>query len=270
MKTTIIAHRGARSLAPENTIAAARKAFESGADLWETDIAVTKDEHLFLFHDHSLKRTTDVESIFLDRDSLIFTEYTLAELQQLNPGARFLETDPFVQVKAGAVARQERASFKAEKIPTLEQALLFTREHHWKVNLELKALPDRFKDFPVVERVLALIKRLQIDIGQIIISSFKHSWLRQVQAMEPNIKTPALVGLSFSAPLDFKDYSFDVYNVRSILVHDHQIAELKKRGKQINLFTINEVHEMKRFMETGVEGFITDFPQRLIKSLHRA
>ena len=62
--TTIIAHRGARSVAPENTMAAARKAFDFGADLWETDVGVTKDERLILFHDNSLERTTDVNEKF--------------------------------------------------------------------------------------------------------------------------------------------------------------------------------------------------------------
>ena len=54
-----IAHAGARSLAPENTLAAARKALEVGADMWELDVAVTADGHLFLFHDDSLARTTN-------------------------------------------------------------------------------------------------------------------------------------------------------------------------------------------------------------------
>ena len=59
--TRIIAHRGARSLAPENTLAAARKALEVGADLWETDVSVTNDGELILFHDESLIRTTNVK-----------------------------------------------------------------------------------------------------------------------------------------------------------------------------------------------------------------
>jgi len=75
--TIIIAHRGASSIAPENTIAAARKAWEIGADLWETDVAVTKDEHLILHHDDSLERTTNVKQVFPDRSSFIFTRYTL-------------------------------------------------------------------------------------------------------------------------------------------------------------------------------------------------
>ncbi|WP_353763502.1 glycerophosphodiester phosphodiesterase family protein, partial [Oceanithermus sp.] len=56
-RTLVIAHRGARSLAPENTLAAAQKGLEVGADLWETDVGVTADGVLILFHDDSLKRT---------------------------------------------------------------------------------------------------------------------------------------------------------------------------------------------------------------------
>ncbi|MDZ7664242.1 MAG: glycerophosphodiester phosphodiesterase [Desulfotignum sp.] len=54
--TEIIAHRGARSLAPENTLAAAKTAWQSGAHRWETDIQVTRDGHLVLFHDAGLLR----------------------------------------------------------------------------------------------------------------------------------------------------------------------------------------------------------------------
>ena len=56
-KTLNIAHRGARSLAPENTLAAARKALEIGADLWELDVAMTSDGVPFIVHDDTLERT---------------------------------------------------------------------------------------------------------------------------------------------------------------------------------------------------------------------
>ncbi len=262
--TTIIAHRGARSLAPENTIAAAQKAFDLGADLWETDVVLTKDEHLILFHDDSLKRTTDAQKIFSHRGSLVFTEYTLDELQTLSPGIRFLETDPFHQIREGAVSKEEQAAFKIEKIPTLEQALLLTRKLKWKVNLELKTLPGRFRNFPLAKKVVELIRQLEIGSRHIIISSFHHPWLREVQEMDPAIEVQALMGCSPADTLDFKDYSFDIYNVRNTLIHEAQIAELKKRGKTINIFTVNEPHEMVRFMEAGVDGLITDFPQRLV------
>ena len=96
-----IAHAGARSLAPENTLAAARKALEVGADLWETDVAVTSDGELILFHDDSLARTTNAPVRFPDRSPWTFTTFTLAEIRSLDAGSWFVETDPFGQIAAG-------------------------------------------------------------------------------------------------------------------------------------------------------------------------
>ena len=80
---TVIAHRGARSLAPENTLAAARKAHGLGADLWETDVAVTADDQLVLMHDDAMTRTTNVSDIFPERVPAAFSTYSLAEIRSL-------------------------------------------------------------------------------------------------------------------------------------------------------------------------------------------
>jgi glycerophosphoryl diester phosphodiesterase len=149
--TIIIAHRGASSIAPENTIAAARKAWEIGADLWETDVAVTKDEHLILHHDDSLERTTNVKQVFPDKSSFIFTRYTLEQIKKLDTGFQYIETDPFGEIKKGSLSQEYLTSLRGEKVPTLEEALLFTKGKNWKINIELKKLPDNFMDFQLPE-----------------------------------------------------------------------------------------------------------------------
>ena len=65
-----IAHRGARSLAPENTLAAARKGLELKADLWELDVAVTSDGELVVLHDDSLERTSNARQVFPEPQAL--------------------------------------------------------------------------------------------------------------------------------------------------------------------------------------------------------
>jgi glycerophosphoryl diester phosphodiesterase len=261
--TLIIAHRGARSIAPENTIAAARKAFELGADLWETDVAVTKDEKLILFHDDSLERTTNVKKVFPSNDNLTFTEYTLEQIRKLDTGSHYIETDPFGEIKKRNLTKEDFLSFKAEKVPTLKEALLFTKEKQWKVNLELKKLPERFNNFPVPQKVVEIIRKTDINPDQIIVSSFNHKWLQNVHDMEPGIEIQALIGYSYTDPLDWGDYSFETYNARSILIDDEQIKAAQKKRKKINLFTVNKVEEMKNFMALGIDGIITDYPQRL-------
>ena len=262
MRVLNIAHRGARSLAPENTLAAAEKGLEIGADLWETDVTVTADGELILCHDESLGRTTDVERCFPDRIPWIVTTFNLDEIQQLNPGARFIETDPFGQIAAGAVPPGDLVTLMCARVPTLREALIFTQAAHWRVNLELKRIPAPMEDYPIVERVLALMNEVDIDTDRIVISSFNHDWLREVQQMRPDITVQALVGdLSIGERPEF-----DTYNASAMMVDEEQIQAAVAKGVAVNLYTVNEKDAMRRFIAAGVTGLFTDFPQRL-KSL---
>jgi glycerophosphoryl diester phosphodiesterase len=258
-----IAHRGARSLAPENTLLAARRGLEAGADLWETDLAVTRDEQLILFHDDLLMRTTDVQYRFPDRVQDPFTTFSLKELRTLDAGSWFVETDPHGQIAAGAVSEREQATCRGEKVPTLEEALVFTRDADWKLNLELKDLPAPMADFPVVPRVLALIDRVGLPLDRFLISSFNHVWLEEVKARRPALEIQALIGYHTDRPLDWGELTFATYNARSTLIQDEDIRQRKEQGLAINLFTVNEEADMRRYIALGVDGIITDFPQRL-------
>ncbi len=263
----IIAHRGARSLAPENTLAAARKALEMGSDLWETDVTVTSDGELILFHDDSLARTTNVEDRFPDRDPWHFTTFTLSEIRLLDAGSWFVKTDPFDRIAAGEVPQEDLSAYRNEKVPTLSEALRFTQDASFCINLELKRLPSPMENFPVVERVLAMIDDTRIDYERVIISSFNHEWLREVQARNPSLAIQALIGYSETDPLDWGDLEFDTYNARSTLIDEKQVRAITKKGISVNLFTVNEEDEMLRFTEAGAAGLITDFPQRAVRLL---
>ena len=119
----VIAHRGARSLAPENTLKAAQIACETGADLWETDVAVTRDGHLVLFHDDTLLRCTDAEKKFPLKASFRVEDFDLKEIKTLDAGSYFVETDPFGQISQGNVGREAQTSFIGEPVPLLEEGL---------------------------------------------------------------------------------------------------------------------------------------------------
>lgn len=264
-----IAHRGARSLAPENTLAAAGKAYESGADCWETDIAVTKDEVLVLFHDDHPGRTTNAAELFPHRSNDRSTEYTFAEFRQLNAGSFFEQSDPFGTIRSGEVTAADCLVYRQERIPSLVEALQLTAELDWCINLELKYLPEPRQHFPVVDRVLETLKHTGFNLENLIISSFNHRWLRQIQSIKPEIQVQALIGYSFSDPLQWGKYEFSTYNARSTLISLEQIQMAHRHGVQVNLFTVNDPDEMQYFIEAGVSGLITDFPQRLTKILSR-
>ena len=262
MPPLCIAHRGARSLAPENTLLAARKAHALGCELWETDVAFTKDGELILFHDDSLARTTDAERRFPKHASDPFWEWTLADIQTLSPGARFLETDPFGQLAAGAIPQAERSAIRAERVPTLLAALELTRALGWRVNLELKRLPPERKDFPLLDRVLAAVDEAKAGPAHVLFSSGEHFWLDELARRRPEFDRQALVGLFAQEPLDYSSDRFDTYNVRGSRVPPEDVKRLAARGKTINVYTVNEEADMLRFAAAGAAGLITDFPQR--------
>ncbi len=256
-----IAHRGARSIAPENTLTAAQKAYDLGAHMWETDIRVTKDEKLILFHDDSLARTTDAESRFPDRHSWTFTSFTFDEIRSLDAGSWFVKTDPHQQILAGNISQTDLDSYCGVKVPTLTEALELTQKLNWKINLELKILPDEMKHFPVLDHLFAKLEQMEFSIDQFVISSFDHDFLRKIRKRRPEYKVQALIGSPEIKPLNRGDFEFATYNVNRKLTTPEEIKEVIQKGICINLYNINDKNDMIEFIEAGVSGIITDYPQ---------
>ena len=260
--TAIIAHRGARSLAPENTLAAARKAHAVGADLWETDVAVSADGQLFLMHDDAMMRTTDVAERFPDRVPAPFSTYTLAEIRTLDAESWFERDDPFGQVAAGAVSRSELSAYVGEKVPTLREAFELTLELDWFLNLELKAQPRPNDTFDVAGAVLDLAEAVGIGPDHLLLSSARHEWLKATKACRPDFEVQAILGLFPENPMDFGDPFFDTFNPRVTRLTIEEIEEQLALGRRVNPFTVNDPETMSALIEIGVTGLFTDFPQR--------
>jgi len=263
-----IAHAGGRSLAPDNTLSAARKAIEVGADMWELDVAVTSDGELILFHDDSLVRTTDAILRFPDREPWTFTTFTFDEIRSLDAGSWFVDTDPFGEIAAGAVSEKEAATYRGERVPTLEEALRFSKDNRFRVNVELKRLPPPMDKFPVVDRVLSLIDRLNVA-DYVVISSFKHELLRQVEKRWPELEIQALVGYPYDAPNAWENFRFRTYSVCAKRTNAAEISMLRAKGLGVNVWTVNEARDMEQFIAAGATGLFTDFPQRLAALLRR-
>ncbi len=261
----VIAHRGARSIAPENTIPAALKAYEAGADLWETDVRMTRDRHLILFHDDTLDRTTDVRTRFPGASGYRVDDFTLDEITTLDAGSYFVSTDPFAQIRAGNVSRQECREFVGVRVPTLAQGLEFTGRHAWAVNLELKHHFGENPSMDMPELVIDAIIRSGIDPAKVAVSSFFHPWLHHIRSRAPEIEVQALI----DTPADIArirsggsgSEDFDVYNVAYPLVTRALVSDLALSGKKINVYTVNNPDVVSKLTRYKVAGIITDFPQ---------
>ncbi len=262
----ICAHRGARSIAPENTLLALDKALNCGADLWETDVQMTADGQLVLFHDHTLERTTDVATHpkFSGRSPWKLADFTFAELQQLDAGSWFLQSDPFETVASGDVSSVDFATIKSQRIPLLQEALEVCSRLDFPVNLEIKDQTGTEADEAIVAQILNYIDATK-TAQLVLISSFNHKYLRQVKQLNPAIATAALVEkvhpenlLSYLQNLDVDAYHPDQLITDATLVNQLTATEIK-----VNLWTVNDVGRAQYFSVAGATFICTDWPQRL-------
>lgn len=258
-----IAHRGARSLAPENTMPAFVKAWRTGAHGIETDISVTLDGKLILFHDDTFFRTTNISEIFPKRKKDPIHTFTWEEVQTLDAGSWFLEDDPFETIKRGEVPLEEQQAMTNTSVPLLEELLLFVKEKSLFIDIEIKCLPKAIANFPIVEKVILLLDRVELPSSMFSISSFNHGYLKTVERLRPDIKVNAIIGGYPFLTNDWGKFEFAVYTANAKLIDSKQIKKALQRGCQVNLYIVNDTKDMARFLDEGVGNIITDFPQLL-------
>ncbi len=273
-----IAHRGARSLAPENTLAAAEKALDTGAYAWEVDVQVSRDGHLVLTHDATLERVTDVanHAKFASRAPWRVADFTLNELKELSFGAFFVEEDPFEQIAQGAVSYKEAEGLRNISLPTLEEGLRFTREKGFRINIEIKELSGTPGHKVVVKKVVEMVRQFEL-VEQTLISSFHCNYLRQAHKLLPELPLAVLMEAKDMETNDMETNDRGQRDIRSLLAElnatawhpdkailtAHDLAAVLETGVLVNVYTVNDEEEMRFWAEQGVSGLITDFPQRV-------
>ena len=262
-----IAHRGARSLAPENTLAAASKGLEVGADMWELDIQMTADGELIVIHDSTLKRTSNVREVFPNRKPWFVHQFTLDEIRLLDFGSWFRKQDPFGQIAAGLVAESDLASYVHQQAPTLGEALTFTLEHSWRVNLEIKDLGGNPNPDQVVKKILALVEDLDM-VDSVLISSYNQTYLAQVKKVHPHVATGVLVSKPHPHPQSLlRQLGAQAYHPRLSAFRPADVALLHRYDCRVHVWNVNDYKTMERLVRAGVDGIFTDFPQLLTSVL---
>ncbi|GAU08333.1 glycerophosphodiester phosphodiesterase [Desulfoplanes formicivorans] len=261
-----LAHRGARSLAPENTLSAVQKALDAGAYAWETDVQMSRDGHLVLTHDNTLSRVTNVARLpaFAARKPWRVADFTLEELRGLDFGSFFVDDDPFEQVAAGAFSGNEILGFRNMILPTLEEGLRFTREHNFRINVEIKDLHGTPGHDVVVEKVVEMVRHLDL-VDQILISSFNFDYLQRVRLLMPEIPTAALMeaaNLGEGRILEtLVALGVQAWHPDREILQGNDLRQVLGEGMYVNVWTVNDPREMRSLVVQGVTGLITDFPQ---------
>jgi glycerophosphoryl diester phosphodiesterase len=281
----VIGHRGARALAPENTLASIRKAAEEGASMVEVDLQLSRDGVPVVFHDYQLDKRSDACQRFPGRDPWELVDFDLVELQSLDASAWFQEHPPYWS-QATAEEQQRFLDLQAARernprelgIPTLEEVLLVLEELGILANLELKAIPYSHPD--LVPATLALLDRLG-KVPQVLLSSFDHALIRQLKSARPEVAVGVLTSERMAcAP----DYLVNVVGADSFHPGAHRgcdslgletfrrfggeglevrVKKFQNVGLRVFPWTVNAVEDQRALREAGVDGIITDFPRRL-------
>jgi len=261
-KRLIAAHRGARSLAPENTLSAARLALAAGAQMWEIDVRMSRDGELVLGHDPDLKRTSNAQSKFPERSPWLVDDFTLDELKSLDFGSWFSKADPFGQIAAGVISAAEVARYSNEPLVTLEEAILFTKSNDWLVNVEIKDLSGRPGNESIAEKVVMLVNSLDAA-GKVIISSFNYRYLALIRKLDANIRTGVLAdGFEPNPDKLMLELGALTFNPAPRAFYPWQIRRLKKKGFGVLVWVLNDPWLARAYFLMGADGVFTDFPQR--------
>ena len=291
------AHRGGRALRPENTLAAFAHAVELGADTLEMDLAVTRDRVVVVSHDYRLNPllTRGPDGEFLEEARVLIKDLDFEQLQRYTVGEIKRGSDYWYRFR-------EQTPIPGEKIPSLSQVFELVDSmgaHNVRFNVEIKTYPpfpeNTIEYHEFVELVLDSIRKHGFE-ARVTIQSFDWRTLEIVRESAPNIPTVCLTVRNFS--IDGALYNlqpggegpspwlagFDIDDFGGIseLVHAfgaqilspyyreidrRDVEEAHRLGLKIIPWTVNDPRVMKRLIDWGVDGIITDTPDRLVRVL---
>lgn len=239
-KPLLLAHRGFSGNYPENSPLAFRMAVEkTGVDGIESDVHISKDGKLVIFHDATVERTSNGTGYIKDQ--------TYEELLQLDIGA------------------WKSPEFAGEHIWTLDQLLDFCDETKMLLNLELKNYEVFYEGLE--QRVIDAVRAHKM-LDRVFVSSFNHISMQTFKVLCPEMET----GLLYDKPyLDMDRYiersNADNMHPRYMLLqYQPELMELfHGRGMNVNTWTVNDEETMRDMMARGVDCIISNHPDLLCR-----
>jgi glycerophosphoryl diester phosphodiesterase len=223
---TIIAHRGSSKAAPENTIAAVRKAIEDWADWIEIDVQETADGEVVVFHDRDFRRLTGI--------NLKIWEATIADLRDIDVGTWFAP------------------EFKDERVPTLSEVL-----QECKGNIRVKIELKHYGYARQLEQRVARIVEANDMTSDVAVMSLKMDAVRTMMTLRPDWKIGFLMSVSAG---NLKNIKADFLAVNGSFINRNLIRSTQKSGKEVYVWTVNEAPTMSNLIGHGIDGIITDRP----------
>lgn len=229
------AHRGSLTEAPENTIPSFQRAVENGAGAIELDVQLTKDGQLVICHDENIERVARGNKGYIG-------QYTLRELKGIDIGSSFSE------------------DFKGVTFCTLSDVLdicppLVT------VNVEIKNIPVFYDG--IAQKVMDCLNAYD-RLDNVIISSFDHVVLEEIQQLDPNVPIGLLFSIRIIDPWKYaKSTGLNVFSLHPhwVFVNESYINQSHEAGYKVIPYTVNDLNEFQRLEKLGIDGVFTNNPE---------
>ena len=226
-ETKVMAHRGASTEAPENTMAAFQKAIDDMADYIELDVQLTNNGEVIVMHDSNAYRTTGVDANIVNM--------TYKEVKTLDAGSWF--SDEYV----------------GENVPSLKEVLELT-QGKIKLNIELKPADN---GTALAKNTVRLIEKYNM-VNDCVITSFSESALKAVKTYNQEIKVGYILSAAYGDFYDMKNVDF--FSVNAAFLSKRTIDAIHNSGKRVYAWTVNNKESIKNLTNKGVDGIITDNP----------
>jgi glycerophosphoryl diester phosphodiesterase len=239
-KPLVIAHRGASAEAPENSLAAFMLGVRQGCGMIELDVHLTKDKQVVVIHDHTLDRTTNGEG----------------DIANLN----------YKDIKGYDCGKWFGDQYAGEYVPLLEEVLTKVPANV-QFNVEIKAAETP----GMLDSLIDVLNKTD-RIGGTVVSSFHYGCLAELKVKLPEIH----IGLLYHQEVaDFKKFEVESgVEVFSLHPHHSLVTEAymdiaNRGGKTVYTWTVDGEVDLKRLIELGVAGIITNKPELLRKVLEQ-
>ena len=263
-------HRGARGLRPENSIPSFIMALDSGVTTVELDVAITKDKQIVVSHEPWISAAICLDS----------TGSAIGEKEEKKFNIYHMTYEQVQLFDCGSIGNSkfpQQEKMKTSK-PLLRDVIIAVENHiksyatyEVDYNIEIKTWPDGDKKFhPTVEEFSNLVYQLvdeYIPLERVVIQSFDFRVLKYWHQKYPDIRLAALVENTKSIDANLADLGFkpSTYSPYYKLLNREKVKYLHQLRIRVVPWTVNEISEMLSLKGMGVDGLITDYPDRARK-----
>ena len=262
-------HRGARGLAPENSIPAFKKALSLGANTLELDVVISKDNQVVVSHEpwmnHQICLTPEGESISAEKEKeLNLYQMDYQQIKKYDCGSKAYSDFP---------DQEKQTTYKPKLSEVIKLVQSFNEQQNEAVhlNIEIKSLPEGdevFHPLPkkFVDLVVSALETSKFPKENYNLQSFDFRILKAIHQSYPGIRLAALVYQSdLQTSLNKLEFQPDIYSPYFPLVNPELIKIAHQKNIKVIPWTVNSREKMLYLLELGVDGIITDYPDIAMK-----